>query len=263
MTPTADQDSFGAWVMVLASAFGAALSLYNDLTSGTSIDHTYGALPVVASSTLVMLASLVLAHASVRRWLRGTLLALLMLGVVGTGTAAYFLESYVLLALMVLALFGWTVRMLSRPGESGTNAHRYPSEALTGKGVVLAFVLLLPSLAARAQGSGGDQVWPTFNGDLRAQKYATATQITPQNVQNLRKAWEVHTGDVSDGSGDRPMTDWSATPLFVNDTVYVGTPFYRIFALDPGTGQVRWTFDPHAELKALTQPDLKSRGVAY
>ena len=25
---------------------------------------------------------------------------------------------------------------------------------------------------------------------------------------------------------------WSATPLYVNDTLYVGTPFYRIFALD-------------------------------
>ncbi len=105
--------------------------------------------------------------------------------------------------------------------------------------------------------------WYTFNGDLEDRKYSRAAQITPQNVGQLQKAWEVHTGDMSDGSGDKPKSDWSATPLFVNDTVYVSTPFYRIFALAPDTGKVKWTYDTHAVLKAETQPDLKTRGVAY
>ncbi len=105
--------------------------------------------------------------------------------------------------------------------------------------------------------------WATFNGDLMAQKYSQADQITPENVGNLEKAWEYHTGDVSDGSGDVPMSVWSATPLFVNDTLYLGTPFYRIIALEPDTGKEKWVFNPHAVLKALTQPDMKNRGVAY
>ncbi len=105
--------------------------------------------------------------------------------------------------------------------------------------------------------------WYTFNGNLEDQKYSQADQITPQNVGELQKALEVHTGDVSDGSGKIPITDWSATPLFVNDTIYVGTPFYRIFALAPDTGKVKWIYDAHATLKAETQPDLKTRGVAY
>ncbi|MEJ2624542.1 MAG: pyrroloquinoline quinone-dependent dehydrogenase [Pseudolabrys sp.] len=105
--------------------------------------------------------------------------------------------------------------------------------------------------------------WYTFNGDLMDQKYSKADQITPQNVGKLTRAWEVHTGDMSDGSGGKPKSDWSATPLFVNNTVYVATPFYRIFAIDPGTGRVKWTFNTHAVLKAETQPDLKTRGVAY
>jgi quinoprotein glucose dehydrogenase len=107
------------------------------------------------------------------------------------------------------------------------------------------------------------QDWYTFNGDLMAQKYSVATQITPQNVDKLKVAWQVHTGDKSDGSGAIPPSVWSATPLFVNNTVYVGTPFYRIFAVTPDTGKVKWIFDTHSKLKALTQPDLKSRGVAY
>jgi quinoprotein glucose dehydrogenase len=106
-------------------------------------------------------------------------------------------------------------------------------------------------------------VWATFNGDIMAQKYSPTDQITPQNVAQIEKVWEFHTGDVSDGSGDKPMSVWSATPLFVNDTVYLGTPFYRIIALEPDTGKQKWAFDPQAVLKALTQPDLKNRGVAY
>ena len=47
--------------------------------------------------------------------------------------------------------------------------------------------------------------WYTFNGNLENQKYSQADQITPQNVGKLQKAWEVHTGDVSDGSGKIPL----------------------------------------------------------
>ena len=80
-------------------------------------------------------------------------------------------------------------------------------------------------------------VWATFNGDLEAQKFSPAKLITPDNVGGLKKVWEAHTGDVSNGDGGKPATVWSATPLFVNDTLYVGTPFYRILALEPDTGK--------------------------
>jgi quinoprotein glucose dehydrogenase len=121
-----------------------------------------------------------------------------------------------------------------------------------------------PAFAANADGTRDQhQTWYTFNGDLKAQKYSTQTQITPDNVDKLKVAWQMHTGDVSKGGGEMPSSDWSATPLFVNDTLYVSTPFYRIFALEPDTGKVKWTYDSHSALKALTQPDLKTRGVAY
>lgn len=107
------------------------------------------------------------------------------------------------------------------------------------------------------------QTWSTFHGNLAAQKYSTASQITPENVGSLEKAWEVHTGDVSDGTDGTPPSFFNATPLFVNDTVYIGTPFYRIMALDPGTGQSKWVYDSQSTLKALTQPGLKTRGVSY
>jgi len=105
--------------------------------------------------------------------------------------------------------------------------------------------------------------WDSFHGQLNAQKYSPLDQITTDNVGQLEKVWEVHTGDVSDGSGERPATVWSATPIFANDTLYIGTPFYRILALDPATGEQKWSFDTQSKLEAMTQPALKNRGVAY
>ncbi|RCS21839.1 pyrroloquinoline quinone-dependent dehydrogenase [Phyllobacterium salinisoli] len=129
--------------------------------------------------------------------------------------------------------------------------------------VALCSGLALATILGLAPAGAADNTWATFNGDLKAQKYSPADQITPGNIGQLKKAWEVHTGDVSDGSGNIPMSVWSATPLFVNDTVYVGTPFYNIVAIEPDTGKVKWTYKSNAVLKALTQPDMKNRGVAY
>ena len=130
----------------------------------------------------------------------------------------------------------------------------------------LAGVLAVSPVAVFAQDAapGSAQTWSTFTGQLNAQKYATSDQITPDNVGKLAKAWELHTGDVSTGAkGGPPASDWSATPLFVNDTIYVSTPFYRVFAVEPDTGRVKWTFDSKSELKDPTQGELKTRGVAY
>ena len=117
-------------------------------------------------------------------------------------------------------------------------------------------VLAAPAVAQQTE-------WPTFNGDLAAQKYSKSDQITPENVGKLEKVWQIQTGDVSDGSGDLPGTVWSATPILANDTLYLGTPFYRILAVEPDTGVIKWTYDPDTVLEALSQPELKNRGVAY
>ncbi|KAA6043322.1 pyrroloquinoline quinone-dependent dehydrogenase [Pantoea sp. Bo_7] len=105
--------------------------------------------------------------------------------------------------------------------------------------------------------------WDSFHGQLNAQKYSPLKQITTENVSKLKKIWEFHTGDVSDGKGATPATVWSATPIFANETIYVGTPFDRLIALDPGTGKEKWHYDTKSPRKALTQPVLKNRGVSY
>lgn len=136
-------------------------------------------------------------------------------------------------------------------------------------------ILLLAAGATSSHAQGTAQqrtsqqgIWQHFNGDLKAQKFSSLTQITPANVKNLQVAWRTRTGDVSSGTTLRegkalPATVWSATPLFVNDTIYLGTPFYRIIALEPGNGKVKWLYDTKAALELLAQPELTNRGVAY
>ncbi|MFC0202573.1 pyrroloquinoline quinone-dependent dehydrogenase [Paracoccus rhizosphaerae] len=130
----------------------------------------------------------------------------------------------------------------------------FPKHTLTA-----ALLALVPATGALAQ----QDEWTHFHGNAMAQKYSASDQITPENVHELEKVWEIHTGDVSDGSGDIPGTVWSATPILANDLLYVGTPFYRVFAVQPDTGEVVWTYDPETLLESMTQPELKNRGVTY
>jgi quinoprotein glucose dehydrogenase len=291
MTSPAARQAAGAWLLPLAALLGICIAVFDFFWTGNGI-HGTGGVELVIGSTIVLLvlaAALVLRPAMSRGW-RVLLLVLLIIDIVGTAFAAYMLHAWWLVAAMALALVGWIID-LAPPRTSARMAPAMVGAALA-VGLPLAALLFAgvpraegevaqaPAATPAANGTAdapADEVasqaatgngarrgdWYTFNGDLMDQKYAEADQITPQNVGKLQKVWEVHTGDVSDGSGNVPVSDWSATPLFVNDTVYVGTPFYRIFAIAPDTGKVKWTFDTHAALKAPTQPDMKSRGVAY
>ena len=140
---------------------------------------------------------------------------------------------------------------------------------LAAAGVVAAAVaaaMLAPVATAQVGGSmmmmasNMGQVWDAFGGNQQAQKYSIATQITPENVKNLKVAWSLHTGDVGSGAHS---TTWGATPLFVNNTVYVGTPFYRIFAVEPDTGKTKWVYAASRSQGKPENQGYKSRGVAY
>jgi quinoprotein glucose dehydrogenase len=104
--------------------------------------------------------------------------------------------------------------------------------------------------------------WIDYGGDRGGQRYSPATQITPKNVKHLRVAWEYNHGDFSDGDGAIPSESaFEATPILIDDTLYVPTPFNRIIALDPETGEERWTYDPEIDLTGRYANQLISRGV--
>jgi quinoprotein glucose dehydrogenase len=111
--------------------------------------------------------------------------------------------------------------------------------------------------------SGPTAEWSEYGGDLGGQRYSALTQITKENVEHLKPAWEFHTGDVSDGKGDVTTSSYQVTPIVVDGTMYLCTPFNRVIALDPETGKQRWSFDPKLRNRQLHGGyPLTCRGVA-
>src|SRR2546428_13835622 len=92
--------------------------------------------------------------------------------------------------------------------------------------------------------------------------YSPLAEINRENVSRLKVAWVFHTGDVSDGSHDRRRSGFETTPIVVDGTMYLTTPFNRVIALDPETGARRWAFDPIVELRGDYGDGLINRGVA-
>jgi quinoprotein glucose dehydrogenase len=110
--------------------------------------------------------------------------------------------------------------------------------------------------------SGPLAEWPEYGGDAGGERFSPLTQITPANVRHLEVAWIYHTGDVSDGRGEvRSTTAFEATPIVVDGTMFVCTPFNRVIALDPETGDEQWVFDPEVDLTGGYANQLVCRGL--
>ena len=178
----------------------------------------------------------------------------------------------------LLLLLPAVVRQLST--RSGQASGRYGMEGASlagvlGVGAVIAVVALVsrpheidgalagarmamqPGAADRAD--AGD--WPAYGRTSAGQRYSPLDQITASNVGRLEKAWEYHAGDVHP---DLPGSALEATPLVVDDTMYVCTPRSEVIALDPVTGKQRWRFDPElVDLPAGLAHYTTCRGLAY
>jgi quinoprotein glucose dehydrogenase len=104
--------------------------------------------------------------------------------------------------------------------------------------------------------------WPCYGHDAGGMRYSPLTQINRDNVERLKVAWVYHTGDISDGRHDQKRSGFETTPLLVDGTLYLTTPFNRVIALDPETGTERWSHDPKTALTWSYGDGLINRGVA-
>lgn len=104
--------------------------------------------------------------------------------------------------------------------------------------------------------------WPTYGNDPGGMRYSALSQINRENVSHLKVAWVFHTGDISDGKDGRKRSGFETTPIFVDGTLYLTTPFSRVIALDPITGNERWAYDPKIDRTLDYGDGLINRGVA-
>jgi quinohemoprotein ethanol dehydrogenase len=97
--------------------------------------------------------------------------------------------------------------------------------------------------------------WPTTGGDHSEQRFSSLAQITPTNVATLGLSWQ------SDLDSTRGI---EATPIMVDNTIYVTSTWSRVFAFNAATGATAWTYDPEVPrtLARLFCCDVVNRGVA-
>ena len=124
---------------------------------------------------------------------------------------------------------------------------------------VLTSITLLACGEAR-DGSGGSAAlagdldagdWPHYAGDAGAMGYSPLTDIDRGNVSGLEVAWTWNTDEEPlagprlpvPGASVRPGA-FEVTPVVVNDTMYLSTPYNRVVALDASSGQEIWAYDP-------------------
>lgn len=102
--------------------------------------------------------------------------------------------------------------------------------------------------------------WMAYGRDAGGERFSPLTGIRPDNVTSLEVAWIYRTGDAYTPKMGRP-TAHEATPLHIDDTLFLNTPLGRVIALDPASGVERWTFDAKSP-REKGWGDYASRGVA-
>jgi hypothetical protein len=103
----------GAWLILLASLIAIAICVYDYYTPETGLIGTGGVILVAGAADLMLLASLVLAMVPNRSCLlQGFLTVSILLDIIGSSVAGYFLESPVIMAAEALALIGWLMNVI-------------------------------------------------------------------------------------------------------------------------------------------------------
>src|ERR1700751_639817 len=106
--------------------------------------------------------------------------------------------------------------------------------------------------------------WEFWGGDRGGQRFSELTQITPDNVGNLVRAWTFHSGDLAARAPEvMKRTKFETTPLLVEDSLIFCSPFNEVIALDPGTGAQKWRYDPKISTAQRPANRFVCRGVAY
>ena len=108
--------------------------------------------------------------------------------------------------------------------------------------------------------------WPYVGAEQAHTKYSPLEDITAANVGELEIVWQWEPNEMPlEEYGTRPGP-FQATPIMVDNVLYLSTMYTRVVALDAETGAELWTFDPkvyEGGPKGAGPRGFKHRGVAW
>jgi quinoprotein glucose dehydrogenase len=123
---------------------------------------------------------------------------------------------------------------------------------------------------ALAQYGATDGEWRTYAGDQGSTKYSPLDQIDATNFDDLQIAWRWKSADgaldlaaLREQRSGVSINGFQATPLMVGGTLYLSTAMYQAAAVDAGTGETVWVYDPQIYRGGAPTHGYGSRGVAY
>lgn len=114
-----------------------------------------------------------------------------------------------------------------------------------------------PALTMAEAGSD----WPAYGGSIHATRYSPLDQINRDNVGELTRIWEAHTGDLPSEEAEGRYSPEN-TPLKFGNSLIVCSPMGIVMALEVTTGKEQWRFDPEVSEDAIPY-GATCRGVAY
>lgn len=168
---------------------------------------------------------------------------------------------------------------------------------LIGASVVGLVAIQAPQVLAQETQRGDPQTyeWPVYGADKAGTKYAPLSQIDRHNFAELEIAWRWVSVDgflsrsTADGGewwasrdavvaaleADNPnlyrqqntpnYAHLQATPLMVNERLFLNTPLSQGVALDARTGEAVWIYNPKSYEEGTTSMTVtwRQRGVAF
>ncbi len=140
------------------------------------------------------------------------------------------------------------------------------SVALVAGAAIALLVPSWPSVSLRAQRTSDPGAWIAYAGGAHGGRYSPLSQITRDNVKDLRVEWRWASIDRRLQEADPALrrTRQQDTPLVVNGRLYTVTGLGQVAALDPATGQALWTYDPESyKAGRPNNGGFLQRGVAY
>ena len=151
------------------------------------------------------------------------------------------------------------------------------------------------SEVALAQQGATDGEWHSYAADKGSSKYSPLDQITTDNFSSLEVAWRWKSADaflskttadggewystlsniVADLEAETPglyrkqntprISSMQATPLMIDGVLYLNTALSQGAAIDAGTGETRWVYNPKSYEEGTTSMTVtwRQRGLAY
>ena len=151
--------------------------------------------------------------------------------------------------------------------EEGVMRHVRRWSCVRFGGLMVIAILVVTAVTATAQSTIPDGEWHAFGRDSANTKYSPLDQITAENFTDLEIAWRW--GSLSQAVVDsneriQPRR-FVATSLMVDGLVYTVTALGQVAAVNAGTGEQVWDYDPRIYDYLERPPNMgwHHRGVSY